>query len=267
MESLKLEVGTFMGSTQKLKSVSGFTLSKTEHDENAMAPKHEHAHPYISLLLHGIYNEQSIVSNHDITSGVSLYRAKGFEHTNEIGMKKSFCFNIEIEQNILNQEYLLKKKDYILFGKNNLEIMKIYYAFQNDFSEELLSLTVEENLYHLFQNQKRELITGRALWVNKLRKQVRFHPEINYSIDYLSELFHIHPVYFSRKFKEVTGYRFSEFLIRQRLAKSIDLMLTSKKNLTHIALECGFYDQSHFIRHFKNIFVVSPSYYRKSMKG
>jgi AraC family transcriptional regulator len=33
--------------------------------------------------------------------------------------------------------------------------------------------------------------------------------------------------------------------------------------LTEIAFECGFADQSHFIRSFKNYYEVTPSEYRK----
>jgi len=267
MESIKLGVGTFMGNTQKMRTINGFTLSKTKHIANTIVPKHEHEHPYISLLLNGIYHEKSIISKQDIVPGISLFRPKEFEHTNKIGIKESLCFNIEIEKNILDTKLCFRKNDYMMLEKNSLEVMKICYSFLNNFSDELLSITVEENLYQLFKDQKREAITGRALWINQLKKQVRFQPEIKYSLDDVSKSFHLHPVYLSRKFKEVTGYTFGEFLLRQRLAKGVDLMLTTKKSLTSIALESGFYDQSHFIKHFKNIFNVSPSFYRTTVKG
>ncbi len=267
METQKLKSGTFMGNTQKLRAISGFTLSRTDHDEHMKVPRHEHEHPYISLLLHGKYHEQSIVSAHDIKAGSSLYRPKGFEHKNEIGAADSLCFNIEIQKNIIDQELCKRSNNYIQFEKNSLEIMKIYYGFQQNFSEELLNITVEENIYHLFKQQKRALNTGRALWVNQIKKQVRLHPEIKYSIDAVSHSLHLHPNYFVRKFKETTGFTFGEFLLKQRISRSIDLMLNTNKNLTQIALESGFYDQSHFIRHFKYFFKSSPLEFRKTIKG
>ncbi len=267
MDSKKLSVGTFMGNTQKLRSLSGFTLSRTDHSEHMKVPKHEHEYPYISLLLHGLYHEKSIVSEHDIKAGASLFRPKGFEHKNEIGANESLCFNIEIQKDIIDKKLHKKAEGYIQFERNNLEVMKIYYAFQNDFSEELLNIVLEENLYQLFQEQRKELTTGRALWVNKVKQEIRLSPERIYSIDSIAKAYHLHPNYFVRKFKEATGFTFGEFLLRQRISKSIDLMLSTNKNLTEVAIESGFYDQSHFIRHFKSTFKTSPSHYRKTVKG
>ena len=256
-----------MGNTQKLRSLSGYTLSRTDHNEHMQVPNHEHEYPYISLLLHGLYREQSVVSEHDITAGSSLFRPRGFEHKNEIGANESLCFNIEIQKDIFDKKLHKKTEDYIQFEKNNLEVMKIYYAFQNDFSDELLNIILEENLYYVFQQHQREQVTGRALWVNKVKQEVRLSPEKTYSIDNISKAYHLHPNYFVRKFKETTGLTFGAFLLRQRISKSIDLMLSTNKNLTEVAIASGFYDQSHFIRHFKARFKTSPNHYRKIVKG
>ena len=42
MKTTKLKVGTFMGQTQKMRSLSGFTLSKTYHSQLMKVPTHEH---------------------------------------------------------------------------------------------------------------------------------------------------------------------------------------------------------------------------------
>ncbi len=267
MKAEKLRVGTFMGETQKIRSLKGFTLSTTDHSQHMKVPKHEHEYPYISLLLHGLYREESVVSEQDITSGSSLFRPKGFEHKNEIGSHNSFCFNIEIENDPSDTQHYTKSTEYTQFERNNLEVLKIYYAFLNNFSDELLSLTVDENLHLLFQHQHAEMACSRAFWVSKLKKEVRLSPEKKYSIAEVSDSLCLHPNYFVRKFKDKTGHTFGEFLLRQRISKSIDLMLYSSKSLTEIALECGFFDQSHFIRHFKHFFSTTPSHYRQTVKG
>ncbi|UJH67952.1 helix-turn-helix domain-containing protein [Allomuricauda sp. SCSIO 65647] len=267
MTTKKLKAGTFMGQVQKMRALSGFTLSRTDHGQHMKVPKHEHEHPYISLLLHGLYHEQSIISEHDIKTGSSLFRPKGFEHKNEIGSHNSFCFNIEIEKGFPDKKHYSKIADYMQFERNNLEIYKIYFGFQNDFSDELLTLMVEENLHLLFQHQYAENVSGRAHWVGKIKKEIRFHPEKMYRIDEISHSVHLHPNYFVRKFKEKTGFTLGEFLLRQRISRGIDLMLHSSKPLTEIAVESGFYDQSHFIRHFRRFFGTTPSHYRAIVKG
>ena len=172
-----------MGKTQKVRTLSGFTLSKTDHGQDKKVPKHEHEYPYISLLLQGLYNEKSLVSEQDIRAGSSLFRPKGFEHKNHIGSLNSFCFNIEIEKEFSADQPCLKMEDYMQFERNNLEVFKIYYGFQNGFSDELLTMSVEENLHLLFQEHHSERISGRAVWVNRIKKEVRFNPEKKYNID------------------------------------------------------------------------------------
>ncbi|WP_299529185.1 AraC family transcriptional regulator [Ulvibacterium sp.] len=267
MKTKKLKVGTFMGHMQKMRTLHGFTLSKTGHDQNMKVPRHEHENPYISLLLFGIYHEESKISEYDMKPGSSLFRPKGFEHKNEIGTENSFCFNIEIEKELPDKGHYSKVSNHIRFERNNLELLKIFYAFQDDFSDELLTLTVEENLYHLFQHQHSENATGRAFWVENIKKEIRRYPEKTYRLDEVAWSLHIHPNYFVRKFKEKTGFTFGEFLLRQRVSRGADLMLHSSKSLTEIASECGFYDQSHFIRHFKRFFGTTPFRYRAIVKG
>ncbi len=267
METKKLKVGTFMGQTQKMRTLNGFTLSKTYHSQHMKVPKHEHEHPYISLLLFGVYHEESVISEYDIKSGSSLFRPRGFEHKNEIGSQNSFCFNIEIENGQSDNWHHLKLSNCVQFERHNLEILKIFYGFQDDFSDELLAITVEENLYHLFQQHHAGCTLGRATWVEKVQKDIRLNPERVYRLDEVSNELHLHPNYFVRKFKEKTGFTFGEYLLRQRIATGIDLMLHSAKSLTEIAIESGFYDQSHFIRHFKRFFGTTPFHYRKTVKG
>jgi len=267
MKVKRLKMGSFMGETIQIRSLNGFTLSITEHSENMDVPNHEHEFPYISYLMYGKYHEKSIINEHYVAPGASLFRPGGFEHINEIGNAQSLCFNLEIEKNIFDDEIKKYAREFMLFENNNIEIVKILLGFKRNFSEELLSLYVQENLYHLLGRYNLDKKIGRAVWVGKIKKMVRLNPEITYSIEDLANSFRLNPVYLVRKFKESTGLTFGEFLIRQRLARAIDLMHTTSKKLTGIAIETGFYDQSHFIRHFKNEFEISPSHYRKIVKG
>jgi AraC family transcriptional regulator len=79
----------------------------------------------------------------------------------------------------------------------------------------------------------------------------------------LSLEFSLHPNYIVRKFKEITGYKLSDYLTKIRLEHSVKQLIENEKNLTNIALESGFYDQSHFNRNFKKKLETTPSHFRK----
>lgn len=69
-----------------------------------------------------------------------------------------------------------------------------------------------------------------------------------------------------RIFQKWFGLSPSEALLFRRFEKALHLIHHSSDNLTQIGLDCGFYDQSHFIRVFKNFAEMTPRQYamRKS---
>ncbi len=67
----------------------------------------------------------------------------------------------------------------------------------------------------------------------------------------------------SQRFKEHFGLTLQAFLIDQRIHHAKTLMQqNSDLSLAQIALEAGFYDQSHFIKNFKKAYSISPNAYK-----
>lgn len=68
----------------------------------------------------------------------------------------------------------------------------------------------------------------------------------------------------SRLFKRRFGLTLQAFLIDQRINRAKQLMLHSPQlSLAEVALEAGFYDQSHLVKHFKKAYSISPGHYKK----
>ena len=72
------------------------------------------------------------------------------------------------------------------------------------------------------------------------------------------------PTYFSRKFKQVTGMGFKEYLNFVRLKHAQTALLTTSGTITDIALENGFNDSNYFKDLFKKVYGKSPREYRKN---
>lgn len=68
--------------------------------------------------------------------------------------------------------------------------------------------------------------------------------------------------YFSRKFKEATGFGFKEYLCLVRIRAASSLLLETKRSVTDIAFACGFNDSNYFGDTFRKMKGVSPSRYR-----
>jgi len=62
----------------------------------------------------------------------------------------------------------------------------------------------------------------------------------------------------SRTFKAAYGTSPSRYITQRRLSAAMRLLIEGTP-LSEAAVACGFYDQSHFTRHFKNVFGITPS--------
>ena len=85
----------------------------------------------------------------------------------------------------------------------------------------------------------------------------------NISSKELSEELFMSHGHFCRRFKNVFGMTFQNFLTNCRIEKSSILLLETDLPVAQIAKICGFTSCSYFCKCFKNIFDASPLYYRK----
>lgn len=79
----------------------------------------------------------------------------------------------------------------------------------------------------------------------------------------LAELAHLSLSQFERRFKTLFQVTPIQYLIRVRLNKACRILISSSAKVTEIAIQCGFYDHSHFIRKFTATLGISPTNYRQ----
>jgi AraC-like DNA-binding protein len=88
------------------------------------------------------------------------------------------------------------------------------------------------------------------------------HAAENVSIAALSQLTNLSPYYLIRSFRQQVGLPPHSYQRQVRLLKAKQALHTSQ-SLTAVALNAGFFDQSHFTRSFKRMFGVTPGQYRQ----
>lgn len=72
------------------------------------------------------------------------------------------------------------------------------------------------------------------------------------------------PFHFSKKFREVSGMAFRDYLRYRRLAFALKEIRDTDRTILDIALEYGFSSHEAFTRAFKEAYCVSPKDYRKN---
>jgi len=68
---------------------------------------------------------------------------------------------------------------------------------------------------------------------------------------------------FERRFKQIFHCSAHQYILKLRILKSCDLLLSCNMTIADVALEMGFYDQCAFSNQFKKIIGVSPLKYLK----
>jgi len=72
----------------------------------------------------------------------------------------------------------------------------------------------------------------------------------------------VHPVYLGHIFREEFGETLGEYLNRIRVHAAAERLAHSESPLSSVALEFGFYDQSHFTRIFRQLTGTTPGMFR-----
>ncbi|QBG48622.1 AraC family transcriptional regulator [Verrucomicrobia bacterium S94] len=79
----------------------------------------------------------------------------------------------------------------------------------------------------------------------------------------LASLVHLSVSQFERRFRKVFQISPLKHIMRVRIRAASLRLTTTNDTIAAIALDCGFYDHSHFTRNFRKIMGTSPKEYRK----
>jgi AraC family transcriptional regulator len=72
----------------------------------------------------------------------------------------------------------------------------------------------------------------------------------------------VHPASLAAGFRKFRNISVGESIRQQRVQRVIRLLVNSKMPLCEIAIKCGFHDQAHMRRVFRDATGVSPGAYR-----
>jgi len=99
-----------------------------------------------------------------------------------------------------------------------------------------------------------------------VRKAMRFideHYAENISVKDVADEVCVSESYFKSIFRKGSGYSYSEYLTRVRMEKAKELLNTTEKPVTEIAMDIGFHTPTSFSSLFRREVGLSPSQYRK----
>jgi len=135
----------------------------------------------------------------------------------------------------------------------------------------LAQLETIDDMLSLFRRLMFEV--SELLWERKQKKGRRLIEEVEtfvrsrladkLTLRDVADQFAFSPNYFGQMFKEETGEKFTEFLIRLRIEKARELLQDPKLKVFEVAHRVGFKKIANFSLQFKQTYGLSPGDYRK----
>jgi AraC-like DNA-binding protein len=96
----------------------------------------------------------------------------------------------------------------------------------------------------------------------EVQKYISEHFSQKITLEDISAKFYLSRFYLSRKFKEITGYGFQEYVSLYRVSESKKLLRDTDMEVGEICVFVGYENINHFIQLFKKVEGVTPGKYR-----
>ena len=158
--------------------------------------------------------------------------------------------HIRIREMLLRIQEVYEKREMLWNTVCCSYILRIYAILSRWYLSEIRSMP-EQDAHSL----KSEVFSAVMTFIND-----HFREEI--SLDSVAEFAGFSRYYFSRSFRQQTGYSFKEYLRRKRVEAAADLMARTGLPVRDIAAGCGFGSIASFNRAFRETKGCTPSQYR-----
>lgn len=258
--------GQFYGKANETLHLNGIILNDAVYTHDRV-DWHYHENSYFTFLLEGMVLDGNKKQVHECAAGSLLYQNWQDPHYNVGSKVFTRGFHVEIaptwfsffdlpvglpEGSIRIQDPLLKTLMYNVFKETKL------YSGSSQLAIDALLVQLMSGLV----TEKLRYDQQPPAWVGKVKEALHAAPE-NWSLIDLATLANLHPVHLSRQFPKYFKTTLGDYVRMIRIQKALALFPDKNKSLTEIAVECGFADQSHFIRCFRANHQLTPLHYRK----
>jgi AraC-like DNA-binding protein len=263
----KLKKGEFYGTHYQKSAFENLIVTDTEYTHSKV-DWHYRENPYFTYLLQGKLFESNKKESYYLESGSLIFHNWQDAHYNIKPPEYTRGFHIELNEDWFssfniqtsNFEGSINLKNPII--KNLMNQVFIETKINDQYSK----LSIENNLIEIFNTIKenKERKSNKPIWVDQL-KELLIEEKIDFSLNSLSSKLEIHPVHLSREFNRYFDISLGNYIRLVKLNKAFYLLASNKFSMTEICYQCGFYDQSHFIKNFKIIYQTTPSKFLKNI--
>lgn len=252
-------------------TVGSFNVVHNRYPARYRLAEHEHEVATIYLVLRGSHLEEATSSAVDCSTGAVVFSPQGSRHSDSYGTAGGEAFLIEmpprVTETLRDAGVHAGEPRHLPFGA----VTPLMYRLQEEAAcaDDGTPFAFEALLLHVLAVLHRQPPAGKPripAWLMRTRELIhdRFNQPL--SLAELAAVADVHPVHLSMTFHRSYGMTFGAYLRQLRVEHARRALLMTDKTVAEIALDCGFSDQSHLSRAFRETTGLSPASYRRAAR-
>ena len=247
-----------------------FRISETRYARGTFLPRHRHEESYLTFVLAGGYRERSGGRTRACDERSLVFHPAGDTHEDDFAERPTRCLNVIVTTAFaarLGSAAAPLDRGDVVAGVDVVGIASRLSA-EMRVADAAAELIVEGLLLELFGTVARGRHDERRTpaWLAEAHAILarRFVEKIGLS-DIAAEV-GVHPTHFARAFRKRYGTSVGEHVRALRLEWARHEIARGTA-LAAVAVQAGFADQSHFTKAFAKAAGVTPSAYRRRLRG
>jgi AraC family transcriptional regulator len=252
--------------------VEGFTIKQGRHPGGSSLAWHTHAGPTLCFVYAGSFTESFKGATLECTPGTFKITPAGEPHSDRFGPDETQGLLVEADPSRVERlgPYAAVLEERASFQDGALTGLAWRIRGELRQADTAAPLAIEGLLLEMLARAARERelrLTGAVpRWLVAARECLHEQAHTG-TLGELAETVGVHPVTLARGFRKAYGCSVGEYLRWLRVARAARELAESDAPLAEIALSVGFADQSHFSNVFRRATGLSPSAFRRAMRG
>jgi AraC family transcriptional regulator len=257
---------------QRAVTVEGFSLREGRHAAGSSLAWHRHAGPTICFVYAGTFDERFTGATLECTPGTLKITPAEEPHSDRFGREETHGLLVEADPVGVGRlgDHAGVLEERASFRDGHLALLGWRLLAELQSGDTAAALAIEGLLLEILAGAARahELRVHGAVprWVADARDQLHDPGQVG-SLGELAAAVGVHSVTLARGFRKAYGCSVGAYLRRLRIARAARRLAQTDGALAEIALEAGFADQSHFSNVFRRETGVSPSAFRRAVRG
>lgn len=224
---------------------------------------HYHENPHCCFVLHGVDVERRKHGSYTRKAGDMFFYHAGEEHSS---LSRSILTKntiVEFEHEFLHEYGISETQlEHAVESRPDAKFLMLKMQKELLLADNNSSASIQALLLELVSHSAQSPRKTPPKWAQRVNEILHDSWDAPVRLEELSLAVGAHPVTISKHFRTYFSCTLGEFSRKLKVEKSIALIKNSRLPLTEIAYQCGFSDQSHFTKVFKETTGFLPKEFR-----